>query len=311
MANDTAGSRKRKFEDLNGFKPKFVYLKAHATGKAIAIHENHFWAHVKTDEYLSELKTERDGAKTYITALHVTKEVSVLKGLAFWMYHQKLPSESMIENINYADDWVPDNDREEEPLTMRMALELYSAAWALDIWNLHNDIMTYLFGLYMKPGALIPTAHLKMIFQDSRLSEHAPIKAFFIDIYFKKNLEQTEDFARTFGSDEVAEYPLCFLYGIFKRQSWLNYHHPHPNSAAATAREVDPSRCFVTRQEQAQPWVMRLLENTTWVLTYMTLSQDAEKHAKVNDDIGHIATSAVALEDTASPFVKREQWKTG
>jgi hypothetical protein len=248
------GNEWRNNSESSDFKPKFVYLKAEVKGESIAIHNSLFWMHVKDETFLKGVGRGDGVSDTHIIRCDQPYDLCALKGLAHWMYRQELPPQKTIENIEYPQDWIPkETNGTDEHLALKMAFELYHLAWLLDIYKLQNDVMTYLFGIYMDSRELVPMVHVDWVFET--FNKQDLISAFCIDIYFKRNLEPESVFTDALWEDmgcDGIDYPRKFLFGIFSRQSWLNYHYPRPKSTDAAISSVSNT--------PSTTWVMRLCD---------------------------------------------------
>jgi hypothetical protein len=146
-----------------------------------------------------------------------------------------------------------------EPLACKMAFELYKHAWYLGIWKLQNDAMDLIFAYYMKKKTVPHPDLINWLYQDLS-AENIYLKCFCIDIYYKLGLEEDSSIMTLLdpSASMSCNWPYGFLYGVFKRNSWLNYHYP-ANTDNTIRGSNKSSACPASHSEPTR-WVMQLCD---------------------------------------------------
>jgi hypothetical protein len=175
---------------------------------------------------------QRDGSRGYAYWVYTGCETSVFRCLQQWLHEQKLPTEESINEAGYSpqdeeeqnenkdedrdEKKQPDKEGEEgsssgkitEPLTCRMAVELYFVAWNLDMPQLMDDALTVLFDHYLRVKQIPSRGMVHRVFDNAYpIGQH--IHYLFADLYLKFGVVDCS--ALAWAGEDVKKWPWGFL----------------------------------------------------------------------------------------------------
>jgi hypothetical protein len=164
------------------------------------------------------LDLDEDGRYLWYIAMHPC----IFRGFLHWLYGQELPTEEMIQSLDYPPTWnVADEVR---PLACVMAIALYFLGHSFQMISLQRVTLAYLFDYY-KGQRKVPSlevARLSIYGSQVQHIEGSVLRRLCVDLYAKWYGQNApdQDFWKSY--DKLRELPPDFVEQVFKRRTTLS-----------------------------------------------------------------------------------------
>ncbi|KAF2117693.1 hypothetical protein BDV96DRAFT_644042 [Lophiotrema nucula] len=149
-------------------------------------------------------------------------EACTFRGLIELLYDRHLPTDDLIRVVKYPENWdyVEESDlaKEEAPLALSLAVEVFYLARHFSMHSIANKAMTFIFNHYKQHRTIPSTARIRQIFEKERCGKEelfVGLEDFIIDLCYKSDT--------TGDRDNLELLPPYFLAGIYFKNSELNW----------------------------------------------------------------------------------------
>ncbi|KAF2740723.1 hypothetical protein EJ04DRAFT_558703 [Polyplosphaeria fusca] len=163
----------------------------------------------------TQLKSSSDDGEAY---RYDYCDPAVFRGFVHWLYTGKLPTADDIRKFPYPREW--DEGKENEPLAVNMAFELYIVALELKVLALNNATMSFLFDYYTEWQIVPSMDRIRSVIHDLEDYEDEPLENFLVDICYRvgdKNLADTRMTNWKEYMDMSLNIDTSFLLAIYRR----------------------------------------------------------------------------------------------